>query len=567
MISKLYSRMPLIVFFWMVVPCQAQLFIDAPFDPAAANAPGRWIGRLPAGSEECPLPPSDDPRCEVRPLFIPAADTNQIPRGLKEYCLYELNELTGEEATGGSVIIIRDSGDPNDLTVTTADTSWPNLVNSPVLAGAINDAMANGTGDPPADPCSLQDLLDGGDLGGLDSDIRAVVPAADPDGGLPAVDPLTELMWRQNRDRFLDRAGRVMIEAVPNRLRVRLAVLDTHFTRRADAAAFTARSPHGHALLNIAEELLCSATPGTGGVCLAEITSRLALPLYLDRDTGEVESDPGFGGEFGTIAGLAESIWDEVVAWQKDGEPGQHLVINLSLGWDPLLGGRESDMGQWPEAVRAVYDALEYASCRGAISIAAAGNTRGGPPEPHADGPWLPAAWEERAAPDYATCLRVLQEAPDPSLFPPNDSAAYRPLVHAVAGVQGNDVPLANASPDSASRLAADSERAVVASRIGVPTASLTGSSVSALKASAAASLVWYHFPEWRADQVMQALYDGGLPLQPPEDSERQAVDFCLDPSSVGCGVEGQELAVRRIHLYGAMERPATGSPPACLTR
>ena len=71
----------------------------------------------------------------------------------------------------------------------------------------------------------------------------------------------------------------------------------------------------------------------------------------------------------------AAGIVEAVERWRTadyGSNPTPHLVLNLSAGWEPsYFGGDGPDM---PVRVRAVKTALEYASCHGALIVAAAGN-------------------------------------------------------------------------------------------------------------------------------------------------------------------------------------------------
>jgi hypothetical protein len=200
-------------------------------------------------------------------------------------------------------------------------------------------------------------------------------------------------------------------------------------------------------------------------------------------------------------------------------------VLNLSFAWDSRFGGLEPEVSQMPLAVRAVYRALQESSCLGVLVVAAAGN-RGGGPEPET-GPLLPAAWEQRPAPSPAECRRLFGGSRGGGELSGGELSgdrrdAYRPLLYAAGGVRSDGSRLFNARPGSLPRLAAFADHAVVeSSQPDRPTATVTGTSVSALVVSSAAAAVWYYRPELRSDEVMDTLYQAGEDLG-------AAPQFCL---------------------------------------
>jgi len=391
--------------------------------------------------------------------------------------------------------------------------------------------------EKPADLAALQALVGAG-LTAVETDDMVVGRA----GG-----DLQDATWQIHRDRFLTHAGAVP-PAAGTAPQTRLAVVDTGATRDTDPEHHPGSSPHGYTLVNMARELLCA-----GGDCAADVVTRLALAYRgFDPESRELsERDEVDGGYLGTLGELAEAVRGEVRAWQ--GGTAKNLVLNLSMAWHPRFGGLESRLVDMPVAVRAVHRALDDAVCRGAVAVAAAGNVGGGPGQE--TGPLLPAAWEARPAPDAGACLELLGAAPDPALFPPAGTAAYRPLVHAAGGVRADGHPLANARPGSAPRLAAFADHGTAASPSGDPTALLTGSSVATLVTSAAAAAVWHHGPALRADQVMAIVHDAG-------DDLGRAPDFCLGSDGGPC--PDPSIAVRRVSACAAVARACTGGKVEC---
>ncbi|MFK8015079.1 MAG: hypothetical protein AB8G17_06530 [Gammaproteobacteria bacterium] len=237
----------------------------------------------------------------------------------------------------------------------------------------------------------------------------------------------------------------------------------------------------------------------------------------------------------GTQAQLADAIYEAMRDFETNTGPSR-LVINLSVGWEPLYGGLPP-LNAAPVSVLAVHAALEYASCRGALVIAAAGNFATGP-DP-LTGPLLPGAWEQLEAPDLQECTTLLGTLmPDPSLsMVPN--GAYRPLVYAVGAVDHTGSRL-RMRPQGEPRLTAFGDHSVAAfdDPIGeLPAGVLTGTSVSSMVVATTAAAAWHFRPMEPGYRIMQALYATGanVPLR--------AAQFCLDDGS-GCG----NMPVRRVN-------------------
>jgi hypothetical protein len=180
-----------------------------------------------------------------------------------------------------------------------------------------------------------------------------------------------------------------------------------------------------------------------------------------------------------------------VVDWQRklaEPQAPRHLVLNLSLAWDPrLFGGLdEEQIAELRAGTQAVYRALQYAASLDVLVLAASGNQKLCPGVP-TDGPLLPAGWERDA--------------------PVADCAAQEPLVYAVGGVRSDGSPIPNARPQSMPRRAAYAEHAVVPTFDPErPTAMYTGTSVATAVASSIAAVVWDTLPELRAAEVMGLL-------------------------------------------------------------
>ena len=197
---------------------------------------------------------------------------------------------------------------------------------------------------------------------------------------------------------------------------------------------------HGMSLYRVASRSTCGSA---GVVCPVEVRARQVLGLLPGRN--------GNAGQWGSFLDLAAGIEGAVDDWLDDrgatftdaglgdAVPGGTrsyqvgpLVLNLSLGWSAVFGGgvpgtmaidaegtpvprfdgadvvfswRDVDPEQFPLGVRAVFDALVYARCHGALVVAAAGNSTSGPLGNQ--GPILPAAWEAMPTEMLPSCDTV----------------------------------------------------------------------------------------------------------------------------------------------------------------
>lgn len=381
-------------------------------------------------------------------------------------------------------------------------------------------------------------------LGRAEPDAMALVLAAGND-----LRDLTSPVFEAD---FAQRAGRAVLPNPGGRPRVRLVLLDTQPTGDGVPAppASSYRSPHGYALANIAGRL---TSKGDGfDDPAAEIATRLAMPYpsYDPTNPGAARPDLARGGFVGSIGGLAQAVFTELVAWETRGslrcrpaDPNcgqvQHLVLNLSLGWDgETFGGSERSVADMRAAVQTVHKMLELAACRGALVVAAAGNRLGGPDA--TKGPMLPAGWESRLA-----------ESGCPQL-------AGRPFLYAAGGVQAQSYPLASSRLRGLPRLSAYADHAVVKDRGRMPTPTLTGTSVAAVVVSSAAAVVWQHRPELTAEGVMGLLYQSGDTLKDAGGVTKLA-DFYYSLSATAPAPEA-----RRISLCQALSTACPECSPAC---
>jgi len=251
-------------------------------------------------------------------------------------------------------------------------------------------------------------------------------------------------------------------------------------------------STHGPVVASIVESFLCP----TGVGCTHQVRNYLGLPR---TDEG---IDLERGGQVGLQSDLARGIYHALVADQQMGS--ERLVINLSVAWEAEeFGGM--GLNDMAPAVRAVYDVLRTARCRGALIIAAAGNQSG---LSCAGEPMAPARWEDIPAPDSAECgqLGITNAFVDP--------ASFAPLVHAIGGLRGPSTEMLTSRANGMPRLAAASSHAVAQPREGLPDIAVrTGTSVATAVASAAASLVWSYDTSLSPSTVMEKLYLSGQPV------------------------------------------------------
>ncbi|HEY0132993.1 MAG TPA: S8 family serine peptidase [Nannocystis sp.] len=268
-----------------------------------------------------------------------------------------------------------------------------------------------------------------------------------------------------------------------------VAVIDSLSKATADG-----RSSHGESVGALIDGVQCP-----DAACDSRVRYRLALPRYLNQQD-ETQVDWVKGGNFGSQGELAKAIFGAVREWENHGSAG-HLILNLSVGWEPSFGGpgAPADM---PAPVRAVFDAMQYASCKGALIVAAAGNAAGACEE----GPMAPAMWENHLAPSNAVCETIgAPAAPGRPAITPNDR-----LVYAVAGLRHDGRLLASTREKGRPRLAAPAFVAVN-DAAGAPNIPMTGSSLAAASVSAVASLVWSYQHTLSPGAVIQQIYAAGV--------------------------------------------------------
>ncbi len=343
------------------------------------------------------------------------------------------------------------------------------------------------------------------------------------------------------------------------RAAVRVLVVDTSPTSpAASPLPVLGRNEHGYAMARLAQDVACTS----GASCPVSVLTQLGLPRVK-----EDEVDLLNGGHFGTMEDVASAIAAGVRSWRSvppNARP--RLVINLSIGWSGEFDGPATNPKQilgMRGSVRAVFDAMVYASCSGAVMIAAAGNDGGGLLRP--TGAMFPAGWEALPSPTVAQCLQALGPG-----FAGWDGTGYAPLVYATGAVDAQDERVVNARAGGMPRLAAAGQAVVARVPAGVPeglpggvvattgsargTAPRTGSSVAAAAVSGAAAAVWSYAPALAREDMMALVYGAGPVID-------GAADFCHgDP----CAPVRRLDVCQSVAAACALAPGRCAAPPVC---
>lgn len=306
---------------------------------------------------------------------------------------------------------------------------------------------------------------------------------------------------------------------VPGTSPVEVAIVDTHSDRSGSGVTVA----HAKAVQRVIETLACPS-----GSCGVVTMHALALPL--DHDGTSLDPDDGV---YGTRAHLALGIVEAVSEFRKqaaNAKDGRRLVVNLSVGWTAEMGvdcglGEDAPwcddhvaemLGHvtttssgplpWRYATESLHAALVYASCNGALVIAAAGNAKGDSCNVE---PVAPGVWGSYHAPTVQEC-ESLGFTPPPeveALLPTSTDTAW-PLVLPVSAERPDGSPIAATRPGSITPLVAPGWHVA----LDAADAPLTGTSISAASVSGAAALVWSQAPGLDAGDVVQSLYAAGTP-------------------------------------------------------
>ena len=284
---------------------------------------------------------------------------------------------------------------------------------------------------------------------------------------------------------------------------VRLVLLDTAPTN----GGSTSPSYHGEELAEVLGSLCDRADDRS--CANVNVVQRIALPLHGGGAAPRWDI-PG-GGSIGSRDWLAQAIFREVLAWQRATEQneGYRLVLNLSLGWHGVYGGAQARRARLDEEladVDAVFDALRYARCSGALIIAAAGNRQ------IPSSSFFPAAWHEvRLTPEV--CDEVLtgqvSVRPAPAAERLTNRPVAWPLLYMVGGLAHGEVPLPTGAADLSPELWAYAQHVSVGS-IGH---AMTGSSVSAAVVAGDAARRWSVLDIEDPDAVMASVRAAAKPI------------------------------------------------------
>lgn len=368
-------------------------------------------------------------------------------------------------------------------------TPNPNTNNAPVISALPNSSLLR-----------------------LERDCQVVAPLTTPTA---AAAEILESAY----DEQIDRPSFPATTVIPNRVRV--AVIDTSADEETSGFATGDAESHGLAIGSLIHQNSCFRDPlGAELGCGAFMTSYRAL----GPETG---ARPTFGFQ----SEVARAIVRAVRAFLSQSNQSR-LIINLSLGWDARYGGLYGLTIRMPSL--AVWLAVQWAVCEGALVIAAAGNgsSVGGP-----SGPMTPASWES----EKRLCTGLL---------------AYDPPVFAVGGVDGADDRLGNGRPSGQPRLVAPSTLVVsdrrdpVTGEVIGSTPVLTGTSLSAAGVSGVAAMAWSLRPDLSALSLMDALSTSGPSLGVPADFEsppfiwwQRRLDACASIEEIDPPLESAPLA------------------------
>ena len=344
------------------------------------------------------------------------------------------------------------------------------------------------------------------------------------------------------KSRLLEHAGGQTgaLAALPDRHpafpKVRVAVIDSALPSLEPGVPGSGETPHGRDVGLMIRSLACPDNDNGSPACAVEVSTHLALDMVQAPWGGAAvatnEAGNKTGGHLGTPGQVARALWEAVVAWQREAHDAR-LVINLSLGWEP----GDPDLLMVEDAVRRV---IGYARWKGAVVIAAAGNSPQGLSPPA--GPMFPADWEYHPGPNCDG----------------GPVAGYVPLVYAAGGVGTTGEALAGTRDNGRPALVAYGLQVPADLKFQVPGALgepvfdspvLSGTSVSAAVVSAVAAAVWYYNPGWTAAEVMEHVWQASMLLGPP-------ADYCIGHPSGGTPPNPCR-EVRRVML----SRVLTGSP------
>ena len=267
---------------------------------------------------------------------------------------------------------------------------------------------------------------------------------------------------------------------------VTLAVVDT----KPNDPGVPGRSAHGLHMIELAKPIVCP--PDSTG-CTVDIVPSLGLPRIAN---GAADWDNG--GHYADASDVGLGILAAVSRWQA--APSSRLVINLSVGIDLEIFAPN---GAGIEASRNILrDAIAYARCYGTV-VAAAGNDV----DMGTQGALYPALLEADMMPSAAECTGFgVQQVP------PVGATQYRPLVHAIGGLNDSIGAAPNTRTGSIPPLVAPATSTTYLT--GNPNEPFgpvtTGTSNASIVAAASAALMLSFDPQLGRAGVMQHLHDEG---------------------------------------------------------
>jgi hypothetical protein len=291
-------------------------------------------------------------------------------------------------------------------------------------------------------------------------------------------------------------------------------------------------SLHGFAVSRVIGNIACDSLDDPR--CKSLIVPYLALPL-VPGPKGKNVPDLARGGFFGYLYQLADAIDQALTAWNPSQH--KHLVINLSLGWDPIKF-LPTDAG-----VKMVLGQLERASCMGALVITAAGNITG------TEGPLLPAGYEGTREPSRLRCEQM--GIPAPTHWSVATDDRYRPLVYAVGALDASHQRLPIMRHWGQPRLSAHGMAVPIPGKASPGSMVFTGTSMAAAVVSGVATVAWGQKPGADAHEIMKLVYDSTTPLDGGHQSNRARTDFCNNEPEGPCIT----WPVHRVSLCGVLKK------------
>lgn len=382
-----------------------------------------------------------------------------------------------------------------------------------------------------ADPDVVTALVTSGALEQADPDIMAVTfadgPLSEPDpddiqqrSPETGVSAMKENVRRAMRDFWLQQTGANDAPG-PGPNSVRLSILDTMPTlEEPQASEVRGKSGHGHALVHLADDVLCGDPYDIA--CNVEIVTNLALPRTDATDVSSI--DLAMGGTIGSPIDVGLALEAAMRDAGIIGGGAQKLVINMSLGWNERFNRNHE--GFEHGAVRALRSAFRVAACRGVVIVASSGNPDGG--QESDSGPLYPAGFESDDAPGLAQCNNVVLPDGAPASDDEFPDIGRKPLVYAAGAVRSSGRPVQARRNSEPLRVAFGDHGVGSPLRDIDPlaTGTITGTSGGALVVSSAAALTWTHLPSLPGWELMRILDASRIAVTPARNAS-----FC--PSGV----------------------------------